>query len=102
MSIVPDLGGNVPLNAPSADPHFSANVYNASNSVLVVPSDTKDVATGPSVYISCDVGGAVHYTGEGGKQDTITLQAGYVQPLRVRRVWATSTTATGIHLFYDS
>lgn len=62
----------------------------------ITPSDTVDLLY-PGVVIQCDAGGAVKVTGENGMVDTVTLLSGVSSTFKVRRVWATGTTATGIH-----
>ena len=63
--------------------------------IAVTPSDTDDLA-----YISRGLNvaasGTVHVTTHGGTTATIFVAAGIVFPIRVERIWATGTTATGI------
>ena len=68
--------------------------------VLVTPSDDNDLKT--SGYLRADGAGtvrAVPHEGDGSVID-VTLVAGEFFPCMVRRVHATSTTATPLHLFY--
>jgi hypothetical protein len=66
--------------------------------VAVTPSDSVDL-TVPSRGLLCGVAGNAQVTTQAGQTVTIPLQQGY-NPIRVRRVWSTSTTATGIFALY--
>jgi hypothetical protein len=60
------------------------------------PSDSADIPGGTSSAIYIAVAGALHVTTASG-QNVVTpsLIAGW-HPIRVTRVWATGTTATGL------
>lgn len=66
-----------------------------SNLIAVTPSDSTDL---PHVSRGLNVAqsGTVRVTTLGGTTADITIVAGIVMPLRVARVWASGTTATGI------
>jgi hypothetical protein len=70
----------------------------AENVVAVTPNDSTDIAV-PSRGLLCGVAGNAQVTTAAGQTVTIPLQQGY-NPIRVRRVWSTSTTATGIFALY--
>lgn len=61
----------------------------------IVPSDA---AALPVVTRALNVasGGTVRVTTQAGDDVTVTIAAGITFPLRVRKVWATGTSATGI------
>jgi len=65
-------------------------------SVSITPSDTKDLDY-PGCVLYADVAGNIHITGMNGMEDTISVAAGAPYPVRVKKLWATGTTATGIH-----
>lgn len=69
------------------------------SSVPITPGDTSsaDLVNVPKA-LWVDVGGTLKFTA-GGLIDTWTVAAGPV-PLRPTRVWATGTSATGIHGVY--
>lgn len=73
----------------ATEPFVGAGTY------LITPSDTADLIN-PNSCLWVDVGGALKYTGANGAVDTVTVPAGPFAIL-VKRVWATGTTATGIH-----
>lgn len=61
----------------------------------VTPSDTADLPSA-SRGINVATSGIVKITTVGGTTGAIYVVAGVVFPVRVTRVWATGTTATGI------
>ena len=64
----------------------------------VTPDDGVDLPEiGVALYVT--VGGAVAFVTESGAARTVTLLDGAILPVGVRRVKATGTTATGIHVF---
>ena len=74
----------------------------AVHAALVTPNDTTDLTT-VSRYVAISAVGTLKVTTMGG--DTVTipsgaLAAGQMFPLRVSRVWASGTTATGIVAFW--
>jgi hypothetical protein len=67
----------------------------ATDVATVVPSDTADLAH-VSKALNAATAGTVRVTTERGTVADVFLAPGVVFPLRVRRVWATGTTATGL------
>jgi hypothetical protein len=65
----------------------------------VVPDDDADLAQ-VSTAINVATPGAVRVTTRAGDIIDVFVAAGSVFPLRVRKVWATGTTATGIRALY--
>lgn len=61
----------------------------------VTPSDTADLLN-VSRAINVATGGSLRVTTLNGETGTITVIAGTPFPIRVTRVWATGTTASGI------
>lgn len=70
-----------------------------SDLIAVTPDDGQDL---PQVSRGLNVAtaGQVQVTTLSGTTGTLTLAAGIAFPVRVRRVWATGTTATGIVALY--
>ena len=66
---------------------------------VVAPSDTADLPT-TSRALNVATSGLVQITTVGGSTGTIYVAAGGVFPVRVSRVWATGTDATGIVALY--
>lgn len=78
-------------------------VYHASRpgdgSAAVTPNDSTDFTRlGRSLYIT--TGGAVKFTALDGTVDTWTVPDSFYLNIQVTRVWATGTTALGIHIIY--
>lgn len=71
-----------------------------ANCATVTPNDGTDLTTsGRGLWV--DVTGNVKFTTVNGDTDTLSaVAAGVWHPIRIRRVWATGTTATGIHIGY--
>ena len=69
----------------------------ARDAVAVTPNDGADLAY--VSLLSIGVAGNVKVTTLGGSDVVIAMPAG-VYPLWVKRVWSTSTTATGIVALY--
>lgn len=67
----------------------------ATSATVVTPDDTADLAT-PSRALNVATSGSVQVTTIAGTTATIFIAAGIGFPVRVTRVWATGTTATGI------
>ena len=67
--------------------------------VEVTPDDDNDLPH-VSRAINAGTAGKVKVTTAAGDTGVFTLVAGALFPVRVRRVWATGTTATGIVVFY--
>lgn len=65
----------------------------------IVPDDGTDL-THVTKALNAATAGSVRVTTEAGTVAEIFLAAGAVFPLRVRRVWATGTTATGLRGLY--
>lgn len=63
--------------------------------VEVTPDDAADL---PRVSLALNVAtaGRVRVTTLDGSVSDVTIEPGHAFPLRVRRVWSTGTTATGI------
>lgn len=60
----------------------------------ITPNDGVDLTITPRAVIIASAG-TMKVTKLDGTTDTLTLPAG-IFPMRVRRIWATGTTATGI------
>ena len=67
----------------------------ASTIIDVTPSDTTDLSDVTSA-LNVATPGTVRVTTLDGSITDITVAPGHAFPLRVTRVWATGTTATGI------
>jgi hypothetical protein len=67
----------------------------ATSAFAITPNDAADV---PTVTLALNVAtpGVVRVTPLAGGTADVFIDAGVVFPLRVSRVWATGTTATGI------
>ncbi len=61
----------------------------------ITPDDATDLATAVRA-IAVATSGAVRVTTVGGSDATVYVIAGAPFPVRVSRVWATGTTATGL------
>lgn len=61
----------------------------------ITPSDSADISE-TSRAINVATSGALRVTTVGGTTATIHVAAGIAFPIRVSRIWATGTTATGI------
>lgn len=73
------------------------------HAALVTPDDSNDLANyGRAVYIGAISGGAaMKVTTVGGETLLLSgLVAGTVYPLRVKRIWASTTTATLIQVWW--
>jgi hypothetical protein len=66
-----------------------------SDLIAVAPSDSTDLAH-VSRAINVATAGTVRVTTRAGTTASISVAAGIIVPIRVRRIWATGTTATGI------
>ncbi|HDR28350.1 spike base protein, RCAP_Rcc01079 family [Rhodovulum sp.] len=67
--------------------------------LAVEPSDTQDLAVA-SRGINVATSGSVRVTTIGGSTATVYVAAGGAFPLRVRRIWQSGTTASGIVVMY--
>lgn len=70
----------------------------ATSLLEIVPSDDSDLAE-VVLGLNVETPGLVRVTTMGGSTGTVFVAAGIVFPLRVRRVWVSGTTATGIRGF---
>lgn len=61
----------------------------------VTPDDAVDLARATRC-LNVATSGAVRVTTLGGDTETLYIAAGITFPIRVARIWATGTTATGI------
>lgn len=77
------------------DRHSQSLESPATTLLPVVPDDTADLPA-PSRALNVAQAGAVHVTTTGGTTATLYVAAGIALPVRVTRVWASGTTATGI------
>lgn len=71
----------------------------ASSVEEIVPDDAVDLAH-VTLALNVATPGTVRVTTHSGEETTVHLAAGVAFPLRVRRVWASGTTATGIRGLY--
>lgn len=71
----------------------------ATNIEEIVPSDAADLSY-LTTALNVATPGDVRVTTDSGTISTVFIEAGVPFPLRVRRVWATGTTATGIRGLY--
>lgn len=65
-------------------------------SFSITPDDDADLDE-MAYGLLVGVGGDVHVIMEDGSEDTVPLAAGVWHPMVVRKVFATGTTATGLH-----
>ncbi len=66
-----------------------------THAYAIVPSDSADLAT-PTRALNVSVSGAVRVSTLDGDDVVLHVAAGITFPVRVQRVWASGTTATGI------
>lgn len=103
MAIVADLSGNAPFSLSNTsgnkDGHNS-NFDDIQRSYAVIPSDSVDLPNGACDAIMVTVAGLVKVTYVGGVVDAPYVGAGIWQPMNVKRIWAGTTTATGIFAGY--
>ncbi len=71
----------------------------ATHIAPVTPSDSVDLAVA-SRGINVAGSGSIQVTTVGGSTATVHIAAGGVFPIRVTRIWATGTNATGIVVLY--
>ena len=67
----------------------------ATSIAEIVPNDDADLAE-VTIALNVCTGGTVRVTASDGSIGDVFINAGALFPLRVRRIWATGTTATGI------
>lgn len=68
-----------------------------SEAFAVTPSDSADLPDGYVRAFSANAAGNIAYTTTGGSSGTLTVVAGTIYYLRIARIKATGTTATGIY-----
>lgn len=68
----------------------------ATSLVEIVPDDAGDGLAQVILGLNVETPGHVRVTTRDGSTGTVFVAAGIVFPLRVTKVWATGTTATGI------
>ncbi len=68
--------------------------------IPITPNDGADITRGCRALL-VQVGGNIVYQDAGGTQRTIAVPAGVLPIADVKRILATSTTATGISAAYD-
>lgn len=71
----------------------------ATSVAEITPDDSTDLAQ-VSLALNVATPGSVRVTTLGGDVVDVQIAAGVAFPLRVSRVWATGTTATGIRALY--
>ncbi len=87
------LTGNQALNAANTAPAMSA--------AAVTPNDSADIPTGICRALYIGVGGTVVLdTSNATSLTFVGLQSGTILPLNIKRVRATSTTATNLMALY--
>jgi hypothetical protein len=96
--IILTVGGEPPPPPPEAPPTVRiALVFNVF--VPITPNDTQDLAAlTTSVYVG--TGGTLAVVAEDGTVTMITAPSGAILPIRIRRVNATGTTASGLIALY--
>ena len=65
----------------------------------ITPDDATDLAE-VTIALNVATPGTVRVTTEGGDTGDVTIAPGLAFPIRVTRVWATGTSATGIRGLY--
>ena len=95
--IIDNDGHRLEINA---DGSIGTN-HSITSAVIVTPSDTADLAAGPTkgIYVG-GAGNVVAILADGTTATFIALTVGVVHPISVKRVKATSTTATPILALY--
>ena len=71
----------------------------ATDIAEIMPSDAQDLPV-VTKALNAATAGLVRVTTERGTVADVFLAAGVVFPLRVRRVWATGTSATGLRALF--
>lgn len=70
----------------------------------ITPNDSANLSK-KATGVYAGGAGTLRYIGDDGVEDTVTLVAGQIWPVRIRKVFATGTTATGLKgfvLIYDN
>jgi hypothetical protein len=78
---------------------YRGNLRNADpgeGSVAITPADDTDL-TAPIRSLYVEAAGTVKFTGLDGNADTWDVSDNFLIPVAMLRVWATGTTATGLH-----
>jgi len=70
----------------------------ATDLIPVTPSDSTDLPV-VALALLVEQAGTVQFVSQAGQTRTVSLGAGAILPVGVRRVLATGTTASGIHGF---
>lgn len=81
--------------ADAFDEHSPGLESPATRLAAITPSDSQDLAFATRA-VTVAQAGSVRLTTVGGDTGTLYLLAGVPFPIRVNRIWATGTTATGI------
>jgi hypothetical protein len=71
----------------------------ASHALAVSPSDTEDLPVAGRA-VNAATAGSLRVSTVNGDIATITIAAGIAFPIRVKRIWASGTTATGLVVLY--
>lgn len=99
MALVPDLSGNRAMNAPVVD-RQAANSDFIKKSYPVTLSDSADLPQGVTSAVAAQAAGNIKVTYANGVIDTVPIVAGIWEPMNVKRIWSTGTTATGVSAGY--
>lgn len=67
----------------------------ATDVIEIIPDDANDLSD-ITKALNAATAGTIRVTTEGGTTTDVFIAAGVVFPLRVRRIWSTGTTATGL------
>lgn len=73
----------------------------ATGSKTITPSDSDGAVAPVCSALWVDVAGDLRLTFADGSVDTIVAPASTAIPFQVQKVWATGTTATGVHALYN-
>ena len=79
--------------------HASSITSPPTNIYTATPSDSSDLPDA-SRALNVAQSGMVRVTTVGGNTDTVNVADGIVFPIRVKRIWATGTTASGIVVMF--
>ena len=81
---------------------IKTTTHSVSDAKVVTPSNSTDLPGGTTKLVLVGVAGNLQVTMENmvaGTSVVLPVPAGY-SPIRVKRIWAASTTATGIVALY--
>ena len=98
MAIAKDLSGNAPISF-GTDPSLDKDDTSPADEGFSITADDLNDLSRFTRGIAVDTAGDVAMTLTSGDDVTMELLPGYIYPLKVKRVKATSTTATGIKGF---